>query len=172
MAAYADTTAATDPHDPTETTGINPSEADPSENDPSETDPSEMEPIGGTILGFLEECPLDDPCPELELYCDYDGCSADAGEDDECVWARLRDESVVRLQIFDALASEKPFAVVPLGDGERGALRESLDGTGTIVRCTLADAAFFQGWIDVRTDVSGVRTAGYQSCSPTVNDAV
>jgi hypothetical protein len=121
------------------------------------------EPTGGGEQ-LLAGCTLDDPCAEFSTYCDFDGCAGDLHDaGDECTWTHLRDGTVARLAVKDGLVGDRTFLLVPTGDAERTVLREYKDGE--VKRCTLKEAAFFQGCIDDPENVDNCYdTAVWYSC--------
>lgn len=103
----------------------------------------------------LAQCMLDEPCPEIKLSCDYDGCANDMlGDDDMCVWALLRDNAAVRVRTFEDLGLPEQGVWVVEGSEGRSVLRSTqaidLGVSGPLVfeRCTLAGAPFWQGCLD------------------------
>lgn len=114
--------------------------------DPMDTDePPETGGQGGLLAG----CALEDPCPELEFYCDFDGCASELDEDEVCAWNLLRDGAVARISVIDGVVDhDRPVLLVPLGDGERTVLRELQNGSGEVLRCTLSPPDYFQNCID------------------------
>ncbi|MCY1062978.1 hypothetical protein [Nannocystis sp. SCPEA4] len=132
--------------------------ADPTEAETS-ADPTEGETGTGTTEGetgtsttegetgdtsLLETCVFDPPCR-------YES-AADIAEpemsynDALCAWTLLRDAAPSRVDL-DAGGDES--SLIPLGDAARSVLLvRSIGGDEVVQRCTLAEAAFFQGCID------------------------